>query len=81
MSPPGLTSTPALTAWRWLTWLASPAAPLLLRERAARRAPRARPANARLASKARPATAPTTVAPTSQARRKGQARSRLGGRR
>ena len=36
MSAPVLTSTPALTAWRWLTWLASPAAPLLLRERAAR---------------------------------------------
>ena len=29
-------SAPALTAWRWLTWLAAPAAPLLLRERAAR---------------------------------------------
>jgi 3-deoxy-D-manno-octulosonic-acid transferase len=29
-------SAPALTAWRWLTWLASPAAPLVLRERAAR---------------------------------------------
>jgi 3-deoxy-D-manno-octulosonic-acid transferase len=29
-------SAPALTAWRWLTHLASPAAPLLLRERAAR---------------------------------------------
>jgi 3-deoxy-D-manno-octulosonic-acid transferase len=29
-------SAPGLTAWRWLTWLASPAAPLLLRERAAR---------------------------------------------
>jgi 3-deoxy-D-manno-octulosonic-acid transferase len=29
-------SAPVLTAWRWLTWLASPAAPLLLRERAAR---------------------------------------------
>jgi 3-deoxy-D-manno-octulosonic-acid transferase len=29
-------SAPGLTAWRWLTWLASPAAPLVLRERAAR---------------------------------------------
>lgn len=29
-------STLALSAWRWLTWLASPAAPLLLHQRAAR---------------------------------------------
>ena len=36
MSAPVLPSTPALTAWRCLTWLTSPAAPLLLRERAAR---------------------------------------------
>lgn len=29
-------TTPVLTTWRWLTWLAAPIAPLLLRQRAAR---------------------------------------------